>query len=554
MSFTVSSLKEAAAGNPSALKLLRLLENQEGSLERLDYSLNGKQALFQYTTIGATTDFGAYYQIPYTNANGEVTGFIVYPVDEQIQDLASRKTDGTLGTPVSVDGDYLNTNIPITHRLLYASPLIEMKKQGLSVDSSLTSFAERISACPQKLSASDYISKEDKQMLTRTYVPGTAEGYVTLDYIMGTYWGTNFTDDEVTVYGFSIKAFMDIVEKAFNNVGYWRVSNISHFYYQKLVVVFKIMNADMVYANWHPYMDDVMREIKNEVFKKQFTVTLQYFMSLPDKSLIETPPSSGGSGTGSSGGNYTGGSTSGSSGNNDDLTQDTLRFVNDSLCPNREYIDSVKAVYELLGNTVGTIGHGTKKYEEYLKAIKDADVEYSTSLHNYDGEYAIDSIVKGEKYKVENITGNFSVANIHNHPNNTPPSFRDILFTAKCAKDATLKMYKATFVYNEKDNSYYSLYITDKNKAANFYDKYCNELDERTNSIKADGVLDNFRQNDGQDYTSGTNNLLYLNALILSNNSGMCMFKVKDGKFTSYGVTKNINGKKIEYKYSIFNL
>lgn len=554
ISFMKESLSEAAANNASAQKLLRLLEQQDGSIERLDRCLNEKHALFQYTTIGATTDFGVYYQIPYTNASGEVTGFIVYPVDEQKQDLTSRKTDGILGNPVSVDGNYLNNDIPITHRLLYASPLIEMKKRSIHVDSSLTSFAERISVCPQKLSSSDNIPQEDKQILTRTYIPGTAEGYVTIDYIMGTYWGTNFTDDEVTAYGFDINTFMTIVEKAFNHIGYWRVKNISHFYYQKLVVVFNIMNADQVYANWHAFMDTVIREVKDEVFKKQFTVSMQYLISLPDKSQIDTPPSSGGGGAGSSGGNYTGGSSSGSSSDNDDLTQDTLRFVNDSLCPNKEYIDSVKAVFELLGKTIGTIGYGTKKYEEYLKVVKGADIEYSTSLHNYDGEYAIDSIVKGEQYKVENITGKYSVSNIHNHPNNTPPSFRDILFTAKCAKDATLGMYKATFVYNDKDDSYYALYITDKNKAANFYDKYCNDLDENTNGIKRGKSLAKLVRNEGQDYASNTKMLFYFNSLILSNNSGMGLFKVKDGKITSYNATKIFDRNKFTYKYSFYKL
>ncbi len=552
ISSMTQSLKEAAATNASAQKLLKLFERQDGSLKKLEYCLNGNHALFLHTTIGATTDFGVYYQIPYTNNSGDVTGFIVYPVDEQIENLTNRKTDGLLGNPVSVDGYYLNNFIPITHRLLYSYPLVKIKEQGNSVDNSLTSFAERTSVSPQKLTSDDYIPLEDRPVVTRNSQLGNLVGSVKIDYIMGTYWGTNFTDDEVTAYGFSINAFMDIVKKAFNDIGCWRVVNIEHIYYQKLVVVFQIIDEEKAYANWPAYMDAIIRKIKDEIFKKKFTVSLQYLMSLPNRTPV-TPPSSGG-GSGNIGGEYTGGSTTGSSSSENNTSQDTLKFVNDSLCQNKEYIDSVKAVYDLLNKTVGTVGYNTKKYEEYLKIIKNADIEYSTSLHWYDGEYAIDSIVKGEKYKVENITSKYSVANIHNHPNNTPPSFRDILFTAECAKDATLKMYKATFIYNAKDNSYYALYITDRNKAANFYNKYCNELDEKTNSIKNNGLLDKLRQDEGQDYTNSTNNLLYLNTFILSYNSGMCMFKVKDGKVTSYSVTRVTNDNKIEYKYSFFKI
>lgn len=537
--------------NPSARKLFQLMKQQDGSTERLCQCLNGNIAQFRDVIIGATTDFGVYYQIPYTDKNGVVTGFVVYPVDENKQNLADRRASGLLGTPISVDGEYLNTNIPVTHRMLYSSPLIEMKAHGYSVDNSLTSFAERASIQPYKLSSTDYIPTDEKSVLTRSNTTGTLVGSVSINYIMGTYWGTNFTDDEVTAYGFDINTFMSIVEKAFNEIGDWHVIKVSHHYYQKLIVTFRIINEDKVYANYNYYMDTIVKKIKNEVFNKQFTVSLQYLMSLPDRP--QTPhPSGGGGSTSSSGGNYTGGTTGSSTTNQDE--QDTLTFVQDSLCPNKEYIDSVKAVYELLGKTVGNIGYNTKKYEEYLKAIKGADVEYSTSLHDYGGEYAIDSIVKGEKYVVNNITKKYSVANIHNHPNNTPPSFRDILFTAKCAKDETLTMYKATFIYNEKDNSYYILYITNRKSAASFYDRYHNDLDEKTNGIKNNSHLDELSQDEGQDYTKGTSNLLYLNTLILSNNSGISMFKVKDEKITSYGVTRIAYGNKIGYKYSFFKL
>ena len=102
--------------------------------------------------------------------------------------------------------------------------------------------------------------------------------------------------------------------------------------------------------------------------------------------------------------------------------------------------------------------------------------------------------------------------------------------------------------------SYYALYITDKNKAANFYDKYCNDLDENTNGIKRGKSLAKLVRNEGQDYASNTKMLLYFNSLILSNNSGMGLFKVKDGKITSYNATKIFDRNKFTYKYSFYKL
>lgn len=549
-----TSLEASAATNASAAKLLRLMQTQEGSTEKLGCSLNGRKPLFQFVTIGATSDFGVYYQIPYADSEGTVEGFIVYPVDEQINNMSSRRSDGILGNPVDIDGTYLNNNIPVTHRLLYAAPLLDIKAKGIAVDNSLTSFADRLCIGPQKVSLSD-VPQEDRRLITRTMLPyGYAEGYVTIDYIMGTYRGTNFSDDEVTSYGFSIDSFMKIVENEFNKIGAWRVKFVDHVGFQKLCVVFSILDTDRVYANWPYFMDEIIRNVKDDIFQKKFTVSMQYLMNLPDKSQIEKPSrGGGGGGTGSGGGTYTGGSVPGSPSAYDPYQSDTLTFVHDDKCPDANYIDSVAHVRSLFDKTVGTLSGKTKAYEAYLDTVKNADVEYSASLHKYDDDYAIDSIVKGEQYKVDNYVTPSSIANVHNHTNGTPPSFRDILFTAKTAKNKKFANYKATFVYDNKNKIYYVLYIKDRAQAAQFYDKYCNYLDEETNGVKNLGIPNLITQKKSKDFLNGHTNLLYEDITILSKDSGMSLFKIENNNIMGYTATPQIKKEKTYYIFKTYS-
>lgn len=59
-----------------------------------------------------------------------------------------------------------------------------------------------------------------------------------------------------------------------------------------------------------------------------------------------------------------------------------------------------------------------------------------------------------------------------------------MLYTAKQAADKTIIGYKATFVYNAKDDSFYALYVHDRDKAARFYDEIKDQIDSETMMFK----------------------------------------------------------------------
>lgn len=131
--------------------------------------------------------------------------------------------------------------------------------------------------------------------------------------------------------------------------------------------------------------------------------------------------------------------------------------------------------------------------DEYLQKVKDAKIEYSTTLDKYPGldinsrptiKHELKDMVEGTENKVDNFVGKHTVAELHNHPNGTPPSFQNVLYTAKQAADKTIIGYKATFVYNAKDDSFYALYVHDRDKAARFYDEIKDQIDSETMMFK----------------------------------------------------------------------
>ena len=65
---------EEGVKNVGALQLIRLMQEQEGSYERFERELSDKTALYEYTVLEASGDYGMYYSVPYTNSDNIVEG------------------------------------------------------------------------------------------------------------------------------------------------------------------------------------------------------------------------------------------------------------------------------------------------------------------------------------------------------------------------------------------------------------------------------------------------------------------------------------------------
>lgn len=139
--FTADLAARHPTDNPTARCLLQLMEKQENSFQRLQEAASGKNLLYDYTSVSLTPDYGMYYVLPYRSESGApIDGCIIYPVDENLP-LQQRTLNGQLGTPLNLDSNMLNEEIPIERRFLYSTHFEEWENLGLPVEGSMTEIA-----------------------------------------------------------------------------------------------------------------------------------------------------------------------------------------------------------------------------------------------------------------------------------------------------------------------------------------------------------------------------------------------------------------------------
>ena len=105
-----------------------------------------------------------------------------------------------------------------------------------------------------------------------------------------------------------------------------------------------------------------------------------------------------------------------------------------------------------------TLGINTYiSFKTYLDEVaKDPKHEHATLLINYEDEdhtRVLTEVFHGtEDNVIQTYSSNYVAAQVHNHPNGSPPSAQDLLFTAEMMREEN--NYQATFAYNHEDKSY----------------------------------------------------------------------------------------------------
>lgn len=200
-------------------------------------------------------------------------------------------------------------------------------------------------------------------------------------------------------------------------------------------------------------------------------------------------------------------------------------------------------------------------YSDFQKAAAANDVECSTALNKYTFEvddgtlgtlHSLSELKKGDKLNVENSVGMYTVAAIHSHPNNTAPSFKDVLFTAQEVTYPELTNYNATIIYTPIDSSNYVLYVHDSEKAKAFFETIKSEVSESTHDLISGGKMELALQ--GKRLHPSHENLMYRIAAVFEiYDTGMSLLGIDNkGQVTSYsaGRAYKKNGK--EKKSLIF--
>ena len=273
--------------------------------------------------------------------------------------------------------------------------------------------------------------------------------------------------NEIIVNGLSASKLVDFVDQEFNRSIYYRAVNVAHSAY--FCITF-----DMVFENNYNVSDPVsfiqeaLSRVTQRVQELGFNITIQYAYKNVSTSID------------------TGSIVVGESPLND-----SIKHVDDCQTFNACFKQNILNLLKLMDKTKSDVSNVTTTYDKYLDCVENSDVEYSTTLGVYDGEYAITQPIKGDKFNVSNDLNKSSIFEVHNHPNQTIPSFKDVLFAARNANDPQLPNFKGLFVYDSPNRIYYGLYVQDPLRAEYFYKRYSSELDPTTNSFKDKGIIDN---------------------------------------------------------------
>jgi hypothetical protein len=114
-----------------------------------------------------------------------------------------------------------------------------------------------------------------------------------------------------------------------------------------------------------------------------------------------------------------------------------------------------------------------KVFMDGLSAVKDAAIdgkEHSISINkNTDGTITVTPVSQGADFSVDLNLDSKSIANLHNHPNTSPPSAGDVYSFIQ--NNSMLPNYTTKFVVTQ-DGSIYALIITNLLAAQDFSAKY----------------------------------------------------------------------------------
>lgn len=122
-------------------------------------------------------------------------------------------------------------------------------------------------------------------------------------------------------------------------------------------------------------------------------------------------------------------------------------------------------------NAISVGGNIKPSFKDYLIKIQSDPLhEHSMSIQNYGNDGLVaEPINTGTESSVLVVSTKYTCADIHNHPNDTPPSPRDLWVLVSNANDSNL--FNTRFVIG-KNGDYYAMNVTDQSKVKAFYQKY----------------------------------------------------------------------------------
>ncbi len=448
----------------------------------------GKQVYFEDVRLSNSSMHGMVFIVPF-GTEGTISGALYYPVGFTQLDDERVELNNKLKSPQVVTAETLNNDIPITQRFLYSNDFTILSDKGLQVDDGLKAY--------EFLKDSMMPLTQEQLPETRYYNPylNGSRVIVTIDY-SANYVGQ--PDGHIhglyhdTVEQWAKEALRQTMINPFD-------CRIEKGWYQNKIEI--TIPCEQLY-NVSSDPDSFVRYYGNILQGIAITHSFSFFIQTTYRVSGATYWDRRGGTIGIVGesrpetdnGPYTGNLDLGIIPKSTIPEEcDSLPYSNEAKRAMKEMLDSLFSLKPYKGQKKNYID-----LSQFKKLVKEhGNVEHVCVVNVYDDNrhYMLEPEGGGLVDRAPYTANFYTKYTLHNHPNLTPPSAKDLLNLCSDAAGQECPNMRGSFVFID-ENTYYALIINDRKKAAAMFKEIEYEVADN-NDFKPDGkcgkILNQYR-------------------------------------------------------------
>ena len=444
--------------------LQQTLQNDPVANETLENSIGGLVPLLNQTVFSYSSIYGFYYMFPLQDADNTIKGCVLFPVVHTEEEYFSLR-NVILKKPVFFAESMDNSSISQQEFLFFDRHFRDWRNEGKAVDTCfLGQYKEKLFS--QSMAGVD-------KFRTKSVIPGQYLYNYEISYEIEpeVYW----VRGELVVRMLSLDELRNIFETQWN---YYTINKSSNAH---ISVDADQLGATVVLMNVDPndFIETYMRLVANRLalsglHRINYT---GHYLAFP---LGKSTPC----GYSEIGGDY-----SGNKENARDSECSTCGLPNE-LCicvknfsesASNEYINrtQIETINKLWGRSFSSLPPFAVFAKEYMKKEVEYGkvLNYNTQTRRYYYEEFTNDSYDHVTMTYRNGPTLYSLASMHNHPRNNPPSFSDLTTFLKEYKE-TKKHFTTSFIVGNSGDLY-ALGICDSEKAIMFNETIPNGNEER---------------------------------------------------------------------------
>ena len=467
--------------NVDATRFIEIINKQPHQLAAFKEKVKDKHVFYERTRLYTNADYGLTFFIPYGDeGSSTIMGGIYYPIENKTTEGNIVTLKDILRSPHFVDENKINNSIPITKRFLYSHDFADLERQGCICDKSLLQY---------EFLKDTAISIGEKD-LPKTRFPHVGPDEERVELTLSVSARSTRQNGNI-IYGLSQPTLLEWLGDVFGNAGikmYYCDVRLRSYSFEIRIPYSLLSYSEHQTKN---FITSVCENLVRKADTKFFHLQIQYTYTIYERRREHGPSPI--KHEGGSVDNVTNSSKTGSvvtpkkekeSYTYTEIEENCNEFIDPSIIKYQvsTMVDDLFSAKEQKGSTYRYI-----PFSEFVDiSSKNLNYEYSIAADDLDGEISINPVHTDKNpFNSTTYSGRSTVFSVHSHVNMLPPSPRDLEQICNIAADFQGRpKYKATMVYIPQDSSFYSLVITDRDKAAKLSERLKGEIDNNNSFIE----------------------------------------------------------------------